>query len=218
MHIRLYSDMVCPWCRIGKKNLSDAIREWEDRTAVDITISYHAFLLDPSLPPEGLPFKQAMSAKMGGESRLASALERVREAGANVGVTFRWDRVTRMPNTVLAHRITALLPEDRREEWVDAVMTAHFEYGRDIAKQDVLLELANDLGHDPNGLADRLAAGEGEAEVQADLQRAQRMGISGVPFFVIDDKFGLSGAYPAAEFVRAFEKIAEQAKASEEAQ
>lgn len=210
MHISVYSDMVCPWCRIGKKNLSDAIAQWGDKTNEEVTVSYHAFLLDPSLPPEGLPFKQSMAAKMGGEHRLAPMLDRVKEAGAAVGVEFRWDRVTRMPNTVLAHRITALLPEERREEWVDAVMTAYFEYGRDIAKQEVLLELANDHGFDAHGLAARLADGEGEAEVQADLDKAQAMGISGVPFFVIDNKFGLSGAYPAAEFLRAFEKIAEQ--------
>lgn len=212
MHISIYSDMVCPWCRIGKKNLSDAIQAWKGQSDEDITVSYHAFLLDPSLPPEGLPFKESMSAKMGGESRLAPMLQRVAEAGANSGVTFRWDRVTRMPNTVLAHRVTALLPEDRREEWVDAVMTAYFEYGRDIAKQDVLLELANDLGHDSAGLAHQLGESKGEAEVQADLDRAKSMGISGVPFFVIDNKFGLSGAYPPAEFLRAFEKIAEQKK------
>lgn len=210
MQIRVYSDMVCPWCRIGKKNLSDAIQEWSDRTGEDIKVSYHAFLLDPSLPPDGLPYKESMSAKFGDESRIAPMLDRVREAGAAVGVTFRWDRVTRMPNTVLAHRVTALLPEDRREEWVDAVMTAYFEYGRDIAKPEVLLELANDLGHDSGSLALQLKEGMGNAEVEQDLEQAQRMGISGVPFFVIDNKYGLSGAYPAAEFVRAFEKIAEQ--------
>lgn len=210
MQIRVYSDMVCPWCRIGKKNLSDAIREWSERTGEEVAVSYHAFLLDPSLPPEGLPYKETMAAKFGGESRIAPMLDRVREAGAAVGVTFRWDRVTRMPNTVLAHRVTALLPENRREEWVSAVMTAYFEYGRDIAKPEVLLEIAGDLGCDAGSLALDLKEGRGAAEVQADLEQAQRMGISGVPFFVIDNKFGLSGAYPAAEFVRAFEKIAEQ--------
>ena len=210
MQIRIYSDMVCPWCRIGAKNLSDAIREWGDRTGEEVTVSHHAFLLDPSLPPEGLPYKESMAAKFGGMERIEPMLERVREAGAAVGVTFRWDRVTRMPNTVLAHRVTALLPEERRAEWVEAVMTAYFEYGRDIAKQEVLLELAGDLGCDAGSLALELKEGKGAAEVQEDLDQAQRMGITGVPFFVINNKFGLSGAYPAAEFVRAFEKIAEQ--------
>jgi len=209
MHISVYSDMVCPWCRIGKKNLSDAIREWEKRTGQQVAVTEHAFLLDPSLPPEGLPFRPAMAAKMGGSERVEAMLERVREAGAAVGVTFRWDRVARMPSTMLSHRITALLPEDRRQEWTEAVMAAHFEDGRDIARKDVLLDIAGGLGHDANRLSSRLDGGEGEEEVRRDLEEASRMGISGVPFFVINRKYGLSGAYPAEDFLRAFEKISQ---------
>jgi predicted DsbA family dithiol-disulfide isomerase len=204
--------MICPWCRIGKKNLSDAIRDWGERTGETITFSEHAFLLDPSLPEEGLPFLTSMAAKMGGPANVTAMLEKVREAGAAVDVTFRWDRVTRMPNTLLAHRITALLPEERRHEWVDAVMTAHFEYGRDIAKKDMLLELAGDLGLHAGDLSESLDSGGGDEAVRQDLERARQMGISGVPFFVIDDKYGLSGAYPAADFVRAFEKVAQGGK------
>ncbi|MGG1312757.1 MULTISPECIES: DsbA family oxidoreductase [Cohnella] len=207
MHIQMYSDMVCPWCRIGKKNLRDAILEWSQSPGDGVTVSYHAFLLDPTLPPEGLPFKPLMEKKFGGPDRLAPMLERVTQAGADVGVAFRFDRVTRMPNTVLAHRLTYLVPENRREEWIDAVMTAYFEFGKDIADRDVLLEIAGDLGLEAGDLAGRLAKGEGEAEVNADLQRAQKMGITGVPFFVIDGKYALSGAYPAADLVRAFAKI-----------
>lgn len=211
MRIAVYSDMICPWCRIGKKNLSDAIREWEERTGEKVTVSEHAFLLDPTLPEEGMPFGSSMAAKMGGPENVKVMLEKVREAGAAVGVTFRWDRVTRMPNTMLAHRITAMVPEERRHEWVETVMIAHFEYGRDIARKDVLLELAGDIGLDTNGLSASLDEGGGGEAVRQDLEQARKMGISGVPFFVIDNKYGLSGAYPVADFVRAFEKIAQGA-------
>ncbi|THF84093.1 DsbA family oxidoreductase [Cohnella fermenti] len=205
MHIQVYSDMVCPWCRIGMKNLADAIELWADRTAEEITVSHHPFLLDPSLPPEGLPFKSSMQRKIG--ANLEEMLRRVAEAGAGVGLTFRFDRVTRMPNTVLAHSVTALLPEEQRPKWVEAIMTAYFEFGRDIAKQEVLMEVATDTGLNAHQLATQLKDGDGLAAVERDLEKARAMGISGVPFFVVDGKFGLSGAYPAAEFVKAFEKI-----------
>lgn len=210
MHIDIYSDMVCPWCRIGKKNVLDAIAQWTAESGEEVTVSYHAFLLDPSLPPEGLPFRASMAHKMGGEHRIEEMLQRVTEAGAAVGVTFRFDRVTRMPSTVLAHRMTALLPEERQESWIEAVMTAYFEYGRDIAKREVLLEVAADSGFDTFQLETALDEGRGAEEVQSDLDHASAMGISGVPFFVLNNKYGLSGAYPAAEFVKAFHKIAEQ--------
>lgn len=210
MHIDIYSDMVCPWCRIGKKNVTDAIEQWVSESGEEVTVSYHAFLLDHSLPPEGLPFRASMAHKMGGEHRIEEMLQRVTDAGAAVGVPFRFDRVTRMPNTVLAHRLTAILPADRQEAWIDAVMMAYFEYGRDIAKREVLLEIAADLGLETFPLETALDEGRGAEEVQADLERASAMGISGVPFFVLNGKYGLSGAYPAAEFVKAFGKIAEQ--------
>ncbi len=210
MKIDLYSDMVCPWCRIGKKNMYDAIMEWARETNETIPVTYHAYQLDPSLPPEGKPFRQAMEAKMGGAARLDPMLQRVADAGADVGLTFRWDRVTRMPNTLLAHRITAILPEDRRKDWVEAVMDAHFEEGQDIADLTVLLALAGKIGSDAGDLKRRLEAGEGMQEVEADFASAQGMGISGVPFFIINGKYALSGAYPAAQFLAAFRKIAEQ--------
>lgn len=210
MHIDIYSDMVCPWCRIGKKNVMDAIEQWSHESGEEVTVSYHAYLLDPSVPAEGLPFRASMAHKMGGEHRIEEMLRHVTEAGAAVGVTFRFDRVTRMPSTVLAHRLTAILPEERREAWIDAVMMAYFEYGRDIAKREVLLEIATDLGCDTHLLGTALDEGSGAEEVQADLDHARAMGITGVPFFVLNGKYGLSGAYPAAEFVKAFAKISEQ--------
>ena len=213
MKIDLYSDMVCPWCRIGKKNMYDAIMAWARETGETIPVTYHAFQLDPALPPEGKPFRESMESKFGDASRLDPMLQRVAEADAGVGLTFNWDRVTRMPNTMLAHRITALLPEDRRKDWVEAVMDAYFEHGQDIADLNVLLELAAQIGSDPADIRRRLEAGEGAQEVEADLEAARTMGISGVPFFIINNKYALSGAYPADQFLMAFRKIAERENA-----
>ncbi|MFC5403535.1 DsbA family oxidoreductase [Cohnella soli] len=209
MKIDVYSDMVCPWCRIGKKNMNDAIEAWSGESGQAVEVSYHAYQLDPSLPTDGLPFDSVMEKKMGGKERLRPMLQRVTDAGAAVGVTFNFDNVRRMPNTVLAHRITALLPQEDEELWIEAVMKAYFEDGRDIAKLDVLLEIAGELGLDPAEAKALLEKGEGLEDVERDQQSAQAIGISGVPFFIIDNKFALSGAYPSAQFLEAFKKISQ---------
>lgn len=210
MKIDVFSDMVCPWCRIGEKNMNDAIMAWAQEVNETVPVTYHAYQLDPTLPPEGKPFRDAMEAKMGGAERLQPMLQRVTEAGADVGVTFRFDKVSQMPNTLLAHRITAILPAERHQDWIHAVMGAYFEDGRDIAKLDVLLELAAGIGQDPETLRAKLAAGEGTDEVEKDFSSARGMGITGVPFFVINGKYALSGAYPSAQFLAAFRKIAQE--------
>ncbi|OUM97676.1 MAG: disulfide bond formation protein DsbA [Paenibacillaceae bacterium ZCTH02-B3] len=213
MRIDIYSDMVCPWCRIGKKNLETALAEWSKGAAEPLDVDFHAFLLDPTVPPEGLPFRESMTAKFGSSSMVDAMLRRVTEAGAAAGLTFRFERVARMPNTLLSHRITALLPDGRRGDWIDAVQTAYFEYGRDIGSLDTLLEIAKNLGFDPDDLRERLEDGEGTSEVEADLEAARAMGVTGVPFFVLNGRYALSGAYPPEGFLDAFRKIAERERA-----
>jgi predicted DsbA family dithiol-disulfide isomerase len=209
MRIDIYSDMVCPWCRIGKKNLEAALAEWSKDAADSLDVEYHAFLLDPSVPPEGMPFRENLAYKFG--SKVDAMLQRVTEAGAAAGLTFRFDRVSRMPNTTLSHRITAMLPDGRRGDWIDAVQTAFFEYGRDIGSLETLLDIAENLGFDSDDLRERLEGGEGTTEVEADLQAARTMGITGVPFFVLNGRYALSGAYPPDRFLEAFRKVAERA-------
>ncbi|MFC4303547.1 DsbA family oxidoreductase [Cohnella boryungensis] len=209
MKIDVYSDMVCPWCRIGKKNMNDAIDAWREQSGQTVEVSYHAYQLDPTLPPDGLPFNSVMEKKMGGAERLRPMLQRVTDAGAAVEVTFNFDKVERMPNTVLAHRITALLPQEDEAHWIEAVMKAYFEDGRDIAKLDVLLEIAAELGLDAEEARRLLDNGEGVQAVEQDFAAAKAMGISGVPFFVVNDKYALSGAYPSAQFLEAFRKISQ---------
>jgi predicted DsbA family dithiol-disulfide isomerase len=210
MKIEVFSDMVCPWCRIGKKNMSDALAQWEEHTGESIPVTYRAYQLDPALPPEGKPFRQTMEAKMGGAERLGPMLQRVTEAGAEIGLTFRFDQVTTMPNTLLAHRITTLVPADRRRQWVDTAMDAYFEHGLNIADVDTLMELADGAGLDSAELRRKLEAGEGSAEVQRDFDAAKAIGITGVPFFLINDKYALSGAYPVSQFLAAFRQISQQ--------
>jgi predicted DsbA family dithiol-disulfide isomerase len=210
MKMEVYSDMVCPWCRIGKKNMNDALAQWEEQVGETIPVTFRAYQLDPNLPPEGKPFRQTMESKMGGAERLAPMLQRVTEAGAEIGVTFRFDQVASMPNTLLAHRMAKLVPIDRQDEWVDTAMAVYFEQGRNIADVEVLLELASGMGLDAAELRRKLDTGEGASEVQQDFDSAKAIGITGVPFFIINDQYALSGASPASQFLAAFRKIAQE--------
>ncbi|WP_219834483.1 DsbA family protein [Paenibacillus sp. R14(2021)] len=201
MHIDLYSDVVCPWCRIGKQNLARALEKWAQINDEPVTVSYHAYQLDPDLPEEGSSFKEVMTRKAGGPESMRRGIEHLTGAGAAVGVTFHFDKISRMPNTRLAHRLVAILPEDSRETAVEALFKAYFEEGIDIAQMHEIIAIAERLGFDGAATRTRLEQGEGAESVDADLKRAQQIGVTGVPFFVFNNRYALSGAYPAEELL-----------------
>ncbi|MCQ6561961.1 DsbA family oxidoreductase [Paenibacillus mendelii] len=210
MKIEVYSDMVCPWCRIGKQNLNKALEQWVSEGGEPAEITFRAFLLDPTLPPEGLPFKEVMSQKMGDNSRMQQALAQVTNAGAAVGLTYRFDRVQRMPNTKLAHRFVALLKPELKETAVNAIFRAYFEEGRDLAQFKEIEAIAAELGEDATAVLEPLRQGGGEEAVNADLALAARIGVTGVPFFVFDNKYALSGAYPPDKLVELMHRVNKQ--------
>ncbi|MED4603205.1 DsbA family protein, partial [Paenibacillus validus] len=113
---------------------------------------------------------------------------------------------------LLAHRLVALLPEDRQAALVDGIMKAYFEDGQDIAQLEVLLAIAAAQGHAPETLRSRLEQGEGAERVNADQEEAARIGVTGVPFFVFDNKYALSGAYPAEQMIKVMEQIVSEAQ------
>jgi len=210
MQIEIYSDMVCPWCYIGKQNINKAIEQWNNQGGESVSVTYRAYQLDPSLPPEGLPFKEAMASKMGNEAQMKQALEQVTQAGASVGVTFQFEKITRMPNTKLAHRFVALLPEELKEAAVVTIFRAYFEEGRDIALSSEIEAIAKQLGDAAIAVLEQLAQGEGEASVTADLELGRTLGITGVPFFVFNNKYALSGAYPPDKLLQLMERITKE--------
>ncbi|MBM7566567.1 DsbA family oxidoreductase [Paenibacillus sacheonensis] len=199
MHIDLYSDIACPWCRIGKQNLARALQLWAEQNDEPVTVAYHAYQLDPELPEEGQAFDEAMIRKMGGADSMKRVVEHVTGAGAAVGLTFRFDRVGKMPNTRLAHRFVALLPEEKKEEAVEALFKSYFEDGGDVTQMTEILAVAEQIGVYAPDLQERLERGEGEDAVEAALRRGRQIGVQGVPFFVFNNRYALSGAYPAEE-------------------
>lgn len=213
MLIEIFQDLVCPWCRIGKKNLMDALADF---TAEPVEIHYRAYQLDPSTPVDGVPFETLMRNKFkADESKLQSMLQQVTQAGQASGLNFNFSQVEKMPNTLIAHRLIAITPDEVKKQLVDVLFKAYFEDGKDIGHVEFLLEAASQLDMDPQQTLTRLNAKEGLEQVEDDLAFASQAGVTGVPFFVINRKYALTGAQPAATFLQALQQIS--AEGSDEA-
>jgi len=207
MHIDVFSDTVCPWCRIGKRHLELALSEW---TGEPVSVRYRSFFLDPTLPAGGRDFREHMLAKGGGRMGLEDFFATPRQRGADVGLTFNFEDIEKAPNTTLSHRLAYVTPEDRRGEVLDAIYAAYFEHGRDIGDIDVLVNIAEEAGLDGAAIRAALVGDAGMADVLADIDFARQAGISGVPFFVFNDKYAFSGAQPPASILRVMQQVAEE--------
>ncbi len=201
MRIDLFSDVVCPWCRIGKRHLELALAEWAAEPAQPVTVVYRSFFLDPTIPPEGRDFRAHMLAKGGGRVALEEFFSTPRERGAAAGLTFNFEQIDKAPNTLLAHRLAYLTPPAQRGALLDALYSAYFEFGRDVGDVDTLAEIAIAAGH-PAAAEALLNSDAGTAEVLSDVAFAQQVGISGVPFFIVNDRLAFSGAQPPATILR----------------
>ena len=195
MRIDLFSDTVCPWCRIGKRHLELALAEWPG-AAEPVTIHYRSFFLDPTIPPEGRDFRGHMLAKGGGRLALEDFFATPRARGAAVGLTFDFEAITRAPNTLLSHRLVCLTPPERRGPLLDAIYAAYFEFGQDIGDANTLLAIAQAQGLDRAAVGEALAGDAGTADVLADVAFARQVGIQGVPFFIFNERLAFSGAQP----------------------
>lgn len=206
MLVEVYLDTVCPWCRIGEKHLKLALERWQGEP---VEVIYRSFFLNPSIPAEGYDFRTYMFEKGGRRVPVERFFEMPREAGKRVGLAFNFEAIERAPNTELSHRLIKLAPEAKREALLEAIFAAYFEHGQDIGDMDTLLEIAGQEGLDREELRAALESGAARAEVQQESREAHRLGISGVPFFIIDRKLAFSGAQPPDVVLRALEEAAQ---------
>lgn len=208
MLVEVWQDTVCPWCRIGERHLKLALEGWQ---GAPVEVRYRAFFLDPEMPAEGREFIATMNRKGGGQVPLESFFAEPRRKGEAVGLKFNFEQIQRMPNTMLSHRLVALAPDDKKEAVLEAIYAAFFEHGKDIGQLDTLLDIAEAQGLDRAALAGQLTTDAGKAEVLADVREAQQLGVSGVPFFVFNRRYALSGAQPPEMILRALERTAQEA-------
>ena len=181
--VDVWSDLVCPWCYIGKRRLARAL---EQEPPGSVEVRWHAFLLQPDVPPEGLDAEPYFNSKFGGPERVREMHERVSEIAAGDGLEFHLERQKRAPNTLLGHRATKIHPDPATA--IETLFRAHFTDGEDIGDRDTVVRLLPDLD------AAALDRGDATDLVTEDLHAAQEIGIQGVPFFVAGMRVAVSGA------------------------
>lgn len=201
--IDMISDVVCPWCYIGKHNLDAAIAQ---RPGIDIAVRFHPYQLDDTIPAAGMPRKDYLTRKFGSPERVAEIYGRVYDAGAQVGIPFAFDKITVSPNTLDAHRIIRWASEAGVQSAVkERLMKGFFIEGENLADHATLARLAGEAGMVEEQVANWLATDEDTDAVRADVNHARMMGVQGVPFFILASNIGLSGAQPTATIVQAID-------------
>jgi predicted DsbA family dithiol-disulfide isomerase len=198
--IEIWSDVVCPWCYIGKRRLEHALGDFEHADEVEIT--WRSFQLNPSTPRgTAVPTKEYLVQRFGKQATEMSA--RVADLARAEGLDFNTDAALTV-NTLDAHRLLHLANElGRGDAAKERLLRAHFIEGADLSDPDVLVGLLGEAGVDQDRARAVLNSREYAEAVRDDFEEAERLGANGVPFFVIDRKYGISGAQPADAFLHA---------------
>lgn len=215
IYVDIVSDTICPWCYIGKRRFERAL-DLSGRN--DIAISWRPFQLNPDMPPEGMTRDDYVRAKFGGGDRPRQIYQAIAESGREAGIEFQFSKIRRTPNTVLSHRLVFWsASQEHQDEVVAELFRAYFEEGLDIGDIDVLIECAGRAGLDRTLARRFLVSDEGRQEVVASDVYARRLGINGVPCFIVNRKYAVSGAQPPSAFVEVF-NLAERDAATSAAQ
>ena len=198
--IDVVSDVVCPWCYLGEKRLEAALAE-EPRPVV---VRWRPYQLDPTIPEGGLDRAEYMERKFGRDGRLKSVHDHLVRLGAEVGVSFAFDKIERAPNTLDAHRLIRWAGSaGSQREVVDRLFRAYFVEGRDVGARAVLRDVAAASGLDADIVDGLLAEGADADAVRREIAEAQAIGVTGVPFFIFAGRVGVPGAQDVSLLRRA---------------
>jgi len=207
--IDIWADLACPWCYIGERRLTRALRS---RPALRVIRRWRPFQLQPDLPPEGLPWEEFVETKFGGATRAEPMLRHVEGVGAAEGIPFHFNRMRRAPHTGDAHRLILLAAEEGREwEMVDSLFAAHFTHGANLSLRRDLVAAAAAAGIDRESVATLFQGDRLADEVAESLGAARELGIQGVPFFVFGERYAVSGAQPHELLLEAMEATLREA-------
>ena len=215
MRIDIYSDTICPWCYIGKRRLEKALAQRPD---VDVRIHWRAFQLNPWMPAGGVAREEYLKAKFGsGDAQRIYA--NIREVGLTEGIEFRLDLMQRTPNTIQSHRLIAWAADqngdDPQGSLVEQLFQVYFLEGGDLGDTAVLAGAAGRAGLDPKAAETFLAGSTYRNEVVSEDATARRMGIQGVPCFIVDGAYAVSGAQEPEYFMPLFDLVATGQAAAE---
>jgi predicted DsbA family dithiol-disulfide isomerase len=204
LKIDVFSDIACPFCFIGDVRLERAL----ERLHLEPTWTWHPFQLQPDLPKRGVPWREFSECKFGGTAGRRAAFAQVIRSGSSEGIEFDFERMPVAPNTLDAHRLVLLASRHNLGKAMSrALYRAYFCDAQDITDQTVLEHIAQQVGLVAPEVRAMLTSIAFEQEVKSSQLEASKLGISGVPFYVFQNRFALSGAQPREVFERALERI-----------
>ena len=209
LNVDVVSDIVCPWCYVGKRQLDIAI---EGSDNIEFDIRWRPFQLNPQMPKEGMSREEYMAKKFGAGGPTENFYEKLETVGASLDINFQFDSIEFAPNTLDSHRLIhwasggEIQNSNSQTDLVTKLFEVYFEQGGDLGNHKVLVEAAESLGMN-GGLVAELLAGDRDVDaVQQQVGIANKMGISGVPCFIIENKYAVMGAQPPQALVEAFKK------------
>lgn len=206
LKINIVSDVVCPWCYIGKRRLEKAITQLKDSYTFEIT--YLPFQLDPETPAEGESLQERLITKFGSEERYHQLIKQVSDAAAGEGLNFDLENQEVSPNTHRLHRLVWFAQQQGKQlEMVEVLFKAYFEERINLADTENVVTLAESIGLDTIKAREILNSDLGTTEVDQLLYQNRLMGVSGVPYYIINDKYAVSGAQPTELFLEALPEI-----------
>lgn len=213
MKVEIWSDVACPFCYIGKKHFEKALEQLPFKEKVEI--EWKSFQLDPSIPEEGLKMTSAEyleKHKGYPKQQLNDMFKHIEQQGKSVGIDFKND-IAIPTNTFRAHRLIHFAQaQGKGSEIEEALFYAHFTDGKDVNQPEALIEIAYKIGLDGKAVSEFLKTEELTDEVKRDIVEASQLKIQGVPFFVVDRKYGLSGAQPIDAFKQALTQAYEESQ------
>lgn len=204
--VDVVSDVVCPWCYIGKRRLENALAEVGD---VDVQVRWHPFFLNPWVPREGISRDEYLTTKFGSVEAYGKIAGRVVDTAAAEGLEYHPGLVKRQPNTLDCHRLIHWAEAaGKSAEVKQRLMELYFRDGGDLTAPEVLVQAAADCGLDADDIRKRLATDEDVELISQQAQSAAQAGVSGVPTFILGNKYGISGAQPADQLAKAIRQVA----------
>ncbi|MCA3554515.1 DsbA family oxidoreductase [Aestuariivirga sp.] len=204
--IDVVSDVICPWCFLGKRRLDAALAVLD----MDVLIRWRPFMLDPGIPPEGLDRHDYMLNKFGAE-KLKTIHDPLIEAGKELDVPYRFDLIRRTPNTLDAHRLIRWSHTvDRQTEMVERLFMAYWSEGKDVGDRNVLAACAGEAGINAQQIRELLDTAQDVEETRAEIEHATNIGVTGVPTFILGQSYALAGAQSPAVLIDAISRVSKE--------
>ena len=205
IQVDVISDVACPWCYVGKRRLEEAVKQWK---GIPVEVKWHPYQLDPTMREEGMDRDTYLTNKFGSIDRVQDMTDRLTETGKTVGIEFDFGDNWLAVNTMKMHQLLNIAYEEGFGiEMKERFLVAYFEETQHLNKPEVLYAIAKEFGWNQEKVDSIINDKEIEKAVINEIAHYHQRGVSGVPFFVINDEFGISGAQPVEAFLEAFHSI-----------